>query len=270
MLLRALLAGFVSGEMTRCRLVLLLLAVASVGLATLRPPRLPSPPWRDRRPRLFDWGAEDAEAERVGEEAIGGMLDGWERLVTGVGATVGGVVDRVREGVDRVRKGVGDVAEGVQRAVSGAAHDAGDVIGSVTNAANPAIFPGTNWCGVGDRASRHNETGVFKLADACCRDHDSCPDSIGAGESKHGVKNEGLYTVSLCKCDRAFYRCLKDSDSIVAQNIGFMFFNILKLKCFTYDYPLTCKKESSAHHCEEYNAKSTAKKVWQLVDNPSY
>ena len=38
------------------------------------------------------------------------------------------------------------------------------------------IYPGTNWCGAGDRASGgYEDLGEHAATDSCCREHDHCP-----------------------------------------------------------------------------------------------
>lgn len=59
-------------------------------------------------------------------------------------------------------------------------------------------FEGTLWCGDGTRAKSREELGLFKDTDACCREHDECPDGMPAGSEKYGLENTGLFT-----------RCLK-------------------------------------------------------------
>lgn len=56
------------------------------------------------------------------------------------------------------------------------------------------IFPGTLWCGGGDKAKSDDDLGRLKDTDACCRDHDKCKDNILAGEEKYGLENSGLFT----------------------------------------------------------------------------
>lgn len=57
-----------------------------------------------------------------------------------------------------------------------------------------SLFPGTAWCGDGHKAKTDDDLGFFKGTDACCRDHDHCPDSIPANSEKYGLENTGLFT----------------------------------------------------------------------------
>jgi len=43
--------------------------------------------------------------------------------------------------------------------------------------------------------------GVFQNTDSCCREHDQCQDTILSFESKFGVFNRNIFTMSHCDCD---------------------------------------------------------------------
>ncbi|OQR67860.1 hypothetical protein BIW11_04681 [Tropilaelaps mercedesae] len=53
---------------------------------------------------------------------------------------------------------------------------------------NLVLYPGTLWCGVGDRAANYSELGTSRETDRCCRNHDFCPVKIYAGERKFGIE----------------------------------------------------------------------------------
>ncbi|KOB65132.1 Uncharacterized protein OBRU01_23081, partial [Operophtera brumata] len=97
---------------------------------------------------------------------------------------------------------------------------------------------GTKWCGAGDIANDFNDLGSEWRADMCCREHDYCPGTIPAGETKHNLTNDAFYTRLNCKCDEKFRRCLQDADSLTAENIGIFYFNALNTKCYRKDYPV--------------------------------
>jgi secretory phospholipase A2 len=62
--------------------------------------------------------------------------------------------------------------------------------------------PGTQWCGVGSRASHDNDLGGFMSADRCCRIHDTeCPYHIATLTEKYGLYNWRAYTLNHCDCD---------------------------------------------------------------------
>jgi len=52
---------------------------------------------------------------------------------------------------------------------------------------------GTKWCGKGNIAKSPDDFGTLKDLDMCCMKHDSCPMTIGPGQEKYGIKNNGMY-----------------------------------------------------------------------------
>uniref|UniRef100_A0A182PI10 Phospholipase A2 n=1 Tax=Anopheles epiroticus TaxID=199890 RepID=A0A182PI10_9DIPT len=106
-----------------------------------------------------------------------------------------------------------------------------------------AIYPGTVWCGDGNQAKSENDIGFFRLTDSCCRAHDLCPITIAAGEQFNRLKNNGYFTRSHCDCDKQFYNCLKNANTLVSRQVGYTYFNLLKPQCFRYEHPkLNCTK----------------------------
>lgn len=53
---------------------------------------------------------------------------------------------------------------------------------------------GTRWCGGGNISDAEESLGLFAGTDACCRDHDKCPDNMDSGEVRNGLHNKGLFT----------------------------------------------------------------------------
>lgn len=100
------------------------------------------------------------------------------------------------------------------------------------------ILPGTLWCGSGSTVRIPSDLGLFFLSDNCCKQHDHCPKSILAGETKFGLTNTGLFTRSHCSCDQQFFNCLKRADTFVSNKIGYTYFNILSPQCFREEYPI--------------------------------
>lgn len=93
------------------------------------------------------------------------------------------------------------------------------------------ILPGTNWCGMGDRATSYNDLGFEADIDICCRAHDFCPVRLGAFSSGYGLFNWSFYTRSHCSCDQNFLDCLEKADSPVASVVMRLYFNIMKTTC---------------------------------------
>ncbi|XP_071944519.1 uncharacterized protein [Antedon mediterranea] len=103
------------------------------------------------------------------------------------------------------------------------------------------IYPGTLWCGVGNIADDvYTRLGVHAKADECCRSHDLCKPTIRKFQSRYQLYNPTLLRMSHCSCDREFYNCLKRAQTDAAADIGDLFFNTLRLKCFEYDFKETC------------------------------
>nr|AFI40554.1 phospholipase A2 [Apis mellifera carnica] len=133
------------------------------------------------------------------------------------------------------------------------------------------IYPGTLWCGHGNKSSGPNELGRFKHTDACCRTHDMCPDVMSAGESKHGLTNTASHTRLSCDCDDKFYDCLKNSaDTISSYFVGKMYFNLIDTKCYKLEHPVTGCGERNEGRWAAYTVDSMRQSVYQWVYLPRY
>lgn len=64
------------------------------------------------------------------------------------------------------------------------------------------IYPGTNWCGCGNRATDLFDLGRKWRVDVCCRTHDHCHWFIGARQYKYCYFNRRRSTISHDECDR--------------------------------------------------------------------
>ncbi|ELT91706.1 hypothetical protein CAPTEDRAFT_90748 [Capitella teleta] len=111
------------------------------------------------------------------------------------------------------------------------------------------IYPGTNWCGAGHRAE---ELGEHALADACCKEHDHCPNHIGAFRRKYHLFNWNFYTMSHCDCDDKFFDCLKAAGTSTANIIGRVYFNYLNTDCFVLYLKKSCIDRSFWGKCTKY------------------
>ena len=119
--------------------------------------------------------------------------------------------------------------------------------------------------------------GTEKEADACCREHDKCPDSIPAGETKHNLTNKDQYTKSHCDCDHKFHECLREAKSFVGDQIGRLYFNVIQIQCFKLEYPVVnCTSEKGfllntiRKSCQHYELDKTQEKRCQFFDPPFY
>ncbi|XP_058811550.1 uncharacterized protein LOC131676501 [Topomyia yanbarensis] len=130
-----------------------------------------------------------------------------------------------------------------------------------------AIYPGTVWCGDGNQAKSENDIGFFYQTDVCCRAHDLCPMTIAAGDQFDRLRNNGFFTRSHCDCDKQFYNCLKNANTLVSSQIGYTYFNLLKPQCFRHEHPKVACSKKSKHKCLTYVVDETKDKLWQWFDN---
>ena len=93
------------------------------------------------------------------------------------------------------------------------------------------ILPGTNWCGMGDRATSYNDLGFESDIDICCRAHDFCPIRLSAFSAGYGLFNWSFYTRSHCWCDQNFLDCLQQAESPLSSVVMKFYFNIMKTTC---------------------------------------
>ncbi|KAL5012986.1 hypothetical protein ScPMuIL_011537 [Solemya velum] len=107
-----------------------------------------------------------------------------------------------------------------------------------------AIFPGTKWCGADNIASSYEDLGVHNETDACCRTHDHCPYYIDRWQNRYHLSNPYPWTVSHCNCDTGLYNCLKNVSSDAASEVGKLFFGLLDVHCFKFEYGQYCAKHS--------------------------
>uniref|UniRef100_A0A3P9BLR5 phospholipase A2 n=1 Tax=Maylandia zebra TaxID=106582 RepID=A0A3P9BLR5_9CICH len=106
------------------------------------------------------------------------------------------------------------------------------------------IVPGTLWCGSGNKAPSYSDLGVFSETDRCCREHDQCRHTILSFHSEFGIFNSNIFTMSHCDCDNKFRSCLVEADDGIADVVGYTFFNLLKMHCFTFSHRLQCTQRN--------------------------
>uniref|UniRef100_UPI00358EFD64 phospholipase A2 isozymes PA3A/PA3B/PA5-like isoform X2 n=1 Tax=Myxine glutinosa TaxID=7769 RepID=UPI00358EFD64 len=106
------------------------------------------------------------------------------------------------------------------------------------------VYPGTLWCGAGSLASNYDELGEHIETDVCCREHDHCPHTVAAFESKYGFLNYRWYTILHCSCDFRFRQCLHKANSTASRVIGQAYFNVISVPCFTFEAKETCARRT--------------------------
>ncbi|KAF5271043.1 hypothetical protein FQR65_LT00462 [Abscondita terminalis] len=134
------------------------------------------------------------------------------------------------------------------------------------------IYPGTKWCGTGNKANNYNDLGTEIETDKCCRDHDYCDDYIRSNQTKYNLTNTASYTRVTCNCDKKFRDCLYVVNTQTSSNVGNIFFNLLKNKCFRKDYPaIGCIRfDSLLKKCLQYRYDYTKPKKYQWFDVPPF
>jgi len=95
---------------------------------------------------------------------------------------------------------------------------------------NVGILPNTKWCGFGAAAANYSDLGTEEELDRCCRAHDYCP----VYSMRLSQDNPTLYTQVHCLCDQKFYQCLKNVGTSLADTVGQIFFNIVRMKCLNF------------------------------------
>lgn len=98
-----------------------------------------------------------------------------------------------------------------------------------------SIVEGTKSCGPGAK----DQKVLYKQLHKCCENYDNCepPNSIEAGETKKGFKNEHLFaTILPCHCDLKFFDCL--SQEVTGTEILKVSFEQTYMKIIRDGYPL--------------------------------
>ncbi|XP_030598635.1 group 3 secretory phospholipase A2 [Archocentrus centrarchus] len=113
------------------------------------------------------------------------------------------------------------------------------------------IVPGTLWCGSGNKAPSYSDLGVFSDTDHCCREHDQCQHTILSFHSEFGIFNSNIFTMSHCDCDNKFRSCLEEANDSISDVVGYTFFNLLKMHCFTFSHRLQCTQRNWFGMCKE-------------------
>lgn len=107
----------------------------------------------------------------------------------------------------------------------------------------------TNYCGPGDTAGdgdRLTVTGFMTTIDQCCKIHDDCDQLIESNDDFKLYPDLPIkklrFTSLSCECDRNFYNCMKQTDSILADLIMWIY-TIAQSSCFQYEHKIErCSK----------------------------
>lgn len=136
------------------------------------------------------------------------------------------------------------------------------------------VFPGTKWCGQSSIARSYDDLGVFNETDSCCREHDHCDDTIKGGHTKHNLYNPQSTTRLHCKCDESLRQCFRNVNSVISNTMGYIFFSLLQIQCYRYEYPtvgcVKWRRGSVRIYCVEYLLDKQKPKEWQWFDQEPY
>lgn len=114
------------------------------------------------------------------------------------------------------------------------------------------IFPGTNWCGKGNKAEYVSDFGESSQTDKCCLEHDACPYIIEGLTKNFGYFNYRLHTLSYCECDLRFRQCLREAGSGLANLVGKIYFNVVNTECFDLRRERRCARRSWWGSCNRW------------------
>uniref|UniRef100_L7LXT1 Putative phospholipase a2 n=1 Tax=Rhipicephalus pulchellus TaxID=72859 RepID=L7LXT1_RHIPC len=139
-----------------------------------------------------------------------------------------------------------------------------------------AAFPGTKWCGSGNVARNYEDLGEARDTDKCCREHDFAMDSIPPNKTRHGLQNKLTYTMTNCKYDKKFFKCLTKATSLASLSVGVSFFDVLKTKCYRFGRPTKCADKNSSrakqpnHLCRKFKKDIRKPRQWRIYNPPNF
>lgn len=135
------------------------------------------------------------------------------------------------------------------------------------------IYPGTKWCGTGNVAEGLDDLGSLREVDACCRDHDLCPEDLEPGQTRHNITNDSPFTMTHCDCNKSFRTCLKNVGSGEAKEVGSAYFSTGLFQCYRLAKPVKgCKQWAGllTQACQEYDYDEEGEPRWQVFDMKSF
>ncbi|XP_064469225.1 uncharacterized protein LOC135383857 [Ornithodoros turicata] len=152
-------------------------------------------------------------------------------------------------------------------------HTLGNAISShfvllVKMAKNGGIYPGTKWCGMGNRAE-DDELGTAEATDKCCRESDLLENHIPLFGTLDDIENKYPYVISSCDDDKKLYACLLNDSSKASKEFGQFYFDVMKARCYANTYPMKCTKTklkilSFKRKCVNYTLETEKERKYQL------
>nr|AGJ90343.1 phospholipase A2 [Ornithodoros moubata] len=138
------------------------------------------------------------------------------------------------------------------------------------------IYPGTKWCGAGNKSERTGDYGTNNETDKCCEAHDNATDYMlsRSYNANRTMWNPKYYTVTNCADDAKLFDCLLKANTSGSLEFGQAFFDALQVPCFANTYKRDCQSwwDGFAYRyppkCKPWN--KTAEKNWTLIDPPNF
>jgi len=106
------------------------------------------------------------------------------------------------------------------------------------------ILPETRWCGVGNMSTESQMYGNNIGVDLCCQEHDHCAYTIEGFTTKYKLFNYRFHTISHCECDDRFRTCLRATRSEPGDMLGRLYFHVIGMKCFIFQYDTECEERT--------------------------
>ncbi|XP_064472145.1 uncharacterized protein LOC135386264 isoform X2 [Ornithodoros turicata] len=122
------------------------------------------------------------------------------------------------------------------------------------------IYPGTKWCGAGNKSTEKERYGSGESTDKCCEIHDNATDYMLAKgyHKKSGLTNPSPYTRTNCSDDIELFNCLYNDSSSLSYEFGQVFFDVVHVHCFAHTYPINNRREMCRVRHEQDSRKEVA------------
>ncbi|XP_035680841.1 uncharacterized protein LOC118418855 isoform X1 [Branchiostoma floridae] len=104
-------------------------------------------------------------------------------------------------------------------------------------------YPGTWYCGTGDRSTRlveYQYEFLLGSLDSCCLEHTRCEETIEPGQTKFSLYNPGSHPLLPCWCEAYFEKCLQKAGTSPAHDVGDLYFNYLDNTCYELQHRTVC------------------------------
>ncbi|XP_064454639.1 uncharacterized protein LOC135365885 [Ornithodoros turicata] len=138
---------------------------------------------------------------------------------------------------------------------------------------NRGIYPGTKWCGAGNKAASSTDLGTARATDECCRAHDQRGGKLPVLGELDGIRNKYPYAISSCDDEKKLFGCLLNDSSKASKEFGQFYYDVLQSRCYANTYPLKCIKSKMSFlkkKCTEYELPNDEPRKYQLFKPPNF